>query len=58
MRDIQDPRTWRSQQEGTTGGSCKAEKGSGPGEEGKCRVVGFRACLPATSPVQDKGGPG
>lgn len=52
------PMTWKSQQEGTIGISYKAEKGSGLGEEWKCHVVGFRACLPATSPVQDKCGPG
>lgn len=56
--DIQDPMTWGSQQERITGGSCKGEKGSGLGEEGKWHVVGFRGCLPALSSVQDKYVPG
>lgn len=56
--DIQDSMTWGSQQEGTTWGSCKSEKGSGLGEERKWHVVGFRGCLPAPSPVRDKYGPG
>ena len=45
--DIQDPMTWGSQQEGTTGGSWKGENGSGLGEEGKWHVVKLGdACLP------------
>ena len=58
MWDSRDPVTWGGQQEGTAGGSCEGEKGSGLGEEGKWHVVGFRGCLPAPSPAQGKYGPG